>query len=64
MPIDLLAPVPSAELMPKVSLEADKFAEQMMSDLRMLRERLEETQTRMILEANKSRRPHDIKVGD
>jgi hypothetical protein len=50
--------------MPKVSLKADSFAEQMMSDLRMLRERLEEAQTRMILEADMSRRPHDFKVGD
>jgi len=64
MPIDLLVPVPSVNRMPEVSLKADEFAEQMMLDLRMLRERLEEAQTRMILEANKSRRPHDFKVGD
>jgi hypothetical protein len=64
MPIDLLVPIPSADQMPKVSLEADAFAEQMMSDLRMLRERLGEAQTRMILEADMSRRPHDFKVGD
>jgi len=64
MPIDLLVPVLSADRMLKVSLEADEFAKQMMSDLHMLRERLEEAQTRMILEANKSRCPHDFKVGD
>jgi hypothetical protein len=64
MLIDLLVPIPSADQMPTVSLEADTLAEQMMSDLRMLRERLEEAQTRMILEANMSRRPHDFKVGD
>jgi len=64
MPIDLLVPMPSANRMPKISLEADEVAKQMLSDLRMLREQLEEVQTRMILEANKSRRPHDFKVGD
>jgi len=64
MLIDLLVPIPSGDWMSKISLEADGFAEQMMSDLGMLRERLEEAQTRMILEANKSRRPHDFKVGD
>jgi transposase InsO family protein len=64
MPIDLIVPTPSPDRQSKVSLEADEFAEQMMSDLRMLRERLEEAQTKMILEANKSRRPHDFKVGD
>ena len=30
----------------------------------MVREWLEEAQTKMILEANESRRPHDFKVGD
>jgi len=64
MLIDLLVPISSADRMLKISLEADGFAEQMMSDLGMLRERLEEAQRRMILEANKSRRPHDFKVGD
>jgi hypothetical protein len=63
MPIDLLVPVPSADRMLNVSLEADEFAEKMMSDLRKFRERLEEAQTRMILETNKSCRPHDFKVG-
>ena len=64
MLIDLLVPIPGADRMPKISPEADKFAKQMMSDLRMLREGLEEAQTRMILEANKSRHLHNIKVGD
>jgi hypothetical protein len=50
--------------MPKISLKADEFAEQIMSDLCMLRQRLEEVQTRMILEANKSCRPYDFTVGD
>ena len=35
-----------------------------MSDLHMLRARLEEAQTRMTLEANKSHRLHDFKLGD
>jgi len=64
MPIDLWVPVPSAYRMPKINLEADEFAKQIMSNLRMLREWLEEAQRRLILEANESRRPHDIKVGD
>jgi hypothetical protein len=64
MPIDLLVPIPSTDRRSQVSFEADKFAKQMMSDLRMLRERLEEAQTRMILEGNKSRRPNDFEVGD
>jgi len=64
MTIDLLVPIPSANRMPKISLEAADFAEQTMSDLRLLREQSEETQTEMIMEANKSRRPHDVKVGD
>jgi hypothetical protein len=64
MPIDLLVPIPSADRMPKIRLKAEQFAEPMMTNLRMLRERLEEVQTRMILEANKAQRPHDFKVGD
>ena len=35
MHIDLLVPIPSADRMPKISLEADKFAKQMISDLCM-----------------------------
>jgi hypothetical protein len=64
MLIYLPVPIPSAYRMPKSSLEADEFAEQMMSDLCMLREQLEEAQTRMILEANKSCCPHNVMVGD
>ena len=64
MQIELRVLIPSANQMPKISQEADKIAEQMMSDLRMLREQLKEAQTRMILEANKSRLPHEFKVGD
>jgi len=64
MPIELLVPIPSADWMPKISLEPDDFAEQMMSDLRMLRERLEEAQRRLILESNMSRCPHDSNVVD
>ena len=63
-PIDLVVPILSADRMPTISLRPDEFAEQMISDLRMLRERLEEVQTRMILDANESHCPHDIKVGD
>jgi len=64
MPIDPLLPIQSANRMPKIILEADEFAQQMMSDLRMLRERLEEAHPRMLLEANQSRRPLDCNVGD
>jgi hypothetical protein len=64
MPIDLLVPILSADRTSQVSFEGDQFAEQMMSDLRMLRERLEEVQTRMMLEGNKFRRLHDFEVGD
>jgi hypothetical protein len=45
-------------------LEAEEFAEQMMSDLHMLRERLEKAQIKMILEANMCCHPHNFKVGD
>jgi len=64
MPIDLQVRLTTADLMPKISLDADQFAKQMMSDFLMLRERLEEAQKGMILEANMSRRTHDSKVGD
>jgi len=42
MPIDPRISIPSANWMPKVSLEADEFAQQIMPNIRMLRERLEE----------------------
>jgi hypothetical protein len=64
MLIYLLVPILSADLMLKLSLEADDFAKQTMSDLRMLRELVVEAQTGMILEAYKSRYPHHFKVGD
>jgi len=64
MLIDLLGPIPSADRMPKITLEADVCAEQMMSDLRILREGLAEAQTRMIWESNKPCRQHDFKVWD
>ena len=64
MPIDLLVQILGADQMPKISLEAGEFAEQMMGALHMLREQLEEAQTRMMLKANKSHRQHDFKVGD
>lgn len=62
--IDLLVPVPSANQMLKISMQADQFVEQLMSDLHMLREWLQEAQTRMILQANKCRCSHNFKVGD
>jgi hypothetical protein len=64
MPIDLIVPILSPDHQSELSFEADEFAEQMMSDLRILRERLEEAQTKMILEANKFHRLHNFKVGD
>jgi len=64
MPINLLISIPRVDRMPKISLEVDELAEQLMSDLCMLRERSEEPQTRMILETNKSCHLHNFEVGD
>jgi len=52
MPIDLLVLIVCANQMPKISLDAKEFAEHILSDLRMLREQLEEGQRRLILEAD------------
>lgn len=54
MPFVLLAQSMSADWQLEIGQEADNFTKQMMSDLCMLREQLEEVQTRMILEANQS----------
>jgi hypothetical protein len=64
MQIHMLVPIPNADRMPIIVVKEDDFAEQMKSDLCMLREQLEEAQTWLILEANKSRCPHDFKGVD
>jgi len=63
-PINLRVSTPSADQQPNSGLVADYFAKQMLSDLCKLRQRLEEAQRRMILEADKSRHPHNFNVGD
>jgi len=64
MPIDLLVLILCANQMPKISLEANEFAEHILSDLRMLSEQLEEGQRWLILEADQTRHLHDSTVGD
>jgi len=63
MPFDLLILAASANWHIKTSQVAKCYTQQMMSDLRMLREWLEKMQTRILLGGNKSHRPRDFNVG-
>jgi len=64
MLIDLLLPNPRAASKLEIIPEQDEFVEQLPSDLNMVRERLEEAQTRMTLESNKFCHLCNVKVGD
>jgi transposase InsO family protein len=59
LPLDLLAPT-----VRQPSESARQFAERMVLNLRMLRERMEEAQLSMTVEANRHRQPHPFRVGD
>jgi transposase InsO family protein len=59
LPLDLLAPTVERQ-----SESARQFAERMILNLRMLRERMEEAQLSMTVEANRHRQPHPFRVGD
>ncbi|KAA8892716.1 hypothetical protein FN846DRAFT_896613 [Sphaerosporella brunnea] len=58
LPRDLLAPTVRTH-----SESAGQYAQRMMLDLRMLRERLEEAQFSMTVEANKHQQPHPFWIG-
>jgi len=60
LPLDLLAPGPR---MP-TSRPGMEYAERLVKILRMLRERIEETQLTMVSEANEHHQPHPFRVGD
>jgi hypothetical protein len=60
LPLDLLAPSPQT---PGLKSGAT-YAEKMARALRMLRERMEETQLTMATEANEKRQAHPFRVGD
>lgn len=60
LPLDLLAPCPRTS----VSRPGKEYAEQLVKIIRMLRERMEETQLAMVSEANEHRQPHPFRVGD
>jgi len=60
LPLDLLAPEPRTP----ISRPATEYAECLVQFLRMLRERMEETQLTMVSEANEHRQLHPFRVGD
>jgi len=60
LPLDLLAPGPRTP----ISRLGTEYAECLIKILRMLRERMEETQLTMLSEANEHRQPHPFRVGD
>jgi transposase InsO family protein len=60
LPLDLLAPDPRTP----ASKPGREYAEQLVKIVRMLRERMEETQLAMVSEANEHRQPHPFRVGD
>jgi len=60
LPLDLLAPGPWTP----VSGLGTEYAEQLVKILRMLRERMEETQLLMVMEANEHRQPHPFRISD
>jgi len=60
LPLDLLAPGPFVPNSPS----AASYAEKLTKILRMLRERMEETQLAMVSDANEQRQQHHFKVGD
>jgi len=59
LPLDLLAPGPRTP----VSGPGTEYAERLVKILRMLRERMEETQLSMVTEANEHRQPHPFRIG-
>jgi len=60
LPLDLLAPDPRC-----LDLEEGlAYAEELSKTLRMLHERMEETQIAMTAEANEKRQAHPFRVGD
>ena len=60
LPLDHLAPDPQR----LASEEGPAYAEKLSKTLRMLRERMEETQVTMTTEANKKQQAHPFRVGD
>jgi len=60
LPLDLLAPGPRTP----ISRPGTEYTERLVKILRMLRERMEETQLTMVSEANEHRQPHPFRVGD
>jgi len=60
LPLDLLAPDPRRV----DSEEGVAYAEKLSKTLRMLRERMEETQVTMTAESNEKRQPHPFRVRD
>jgi len=60
LPLDLLAPGPRTP----ISRPGTEYVERLIKILRMLRERMEETQLTMVSEANEHRQPHPFRVGD
>jgi transposase InsO family protein len=60
LPLDLLAPDPRTP----ASKPGTEYAEQLVKIVRMLRERMEETQLAMVSDANEHRQPHPFRVGD
>jgi len=60
LPLDLLAPGPRTPIL----RPGTEYAERLVKILRMLRERMEETQLTMVSEANEHRQPHPFRVGD
>jgi transposase InsO family protein len=60
LPLDLLAPDPRR----LSSEEGASYAEKLAKTLRMLRERMEESQVAMTAEANEKRQAHPFRVGD
>jgi len=60
LPLDLLAPGPRTP----ISRPGREYAECLIKILRMLRERMEETQLTMVSKANEHRQLHPFRVGD
>ena len=60
LPLDLLAPGPRTP----ASKSGTEYVENLAKIVRMLRERMEETQLAMVSEANEHRQPHPFRVGD
>jgi len=60
LPLDLLAPGPRTPN----SRPGMEYAERLVKILRMLRERMEEAQLTMVMEANEHRQPHPFQTGD